>query len=102
MRMKGKRKGRLDWGIGGIDGEVATMGFVFSVLVVFHELPDEQHPKYGLQVGWQWCENGGLYGCAWWSQYGREGPGEEGCPSSMLSNVKAKHLSHRTSEILVQ
>jgi len=53
--MKGKRKGRLDWGIGGIDGEVATMGFVFSVVVVFHELPDEQHPKYDLQVGWQWC-----------------------------------------------
>jgi len=41
MRMKGKRKGRLDWGIGGIDGEVVMMGFVFSVIVVFHELPDE-------------------------------------------------------------
>ena len=102
MRMKGKRKGRLHCGIGGIGGEVVTMRLVFSVFVVFHELSDEQHPKYGWQVGWRWCESGGLYGCAWWSQYGREGPGEEECPGSMLSDVKAKHPSHGTSEILVQ
>jgi len=101
-RMKGKRKGRLHCGIGGIGGEVATMRLVFPVFVVFHELSDKQHPKYSWQVGWRWCESGGLYRCAWWSQYGREGPGEEECPGSMLSKVKAKHLSHGTSEILVQ
>ena len=35
-RMKGKRKGRLRCGIGGIGGEVATMRLVFSVFVVTH------------------------------------------------------------------